>query len=81
MEVLTAYRQRVGDLRRLVETLKASHEKLFDLRSESWREQVEGDPDRAERLDDLHAQIGALEAEIERMRGELGLPPGPSGPV
>ena len=81
MKTITAYRERTGRLRYLIDTLKASHEQLFNLRSESWHEQMRGELDRASRLDDLHERIFTLEGNIEQMRGELGLPPTPTGPI
>ena len=71
MQTISEHRKRVAYLRETLETLVAHHRKLFDLRSQSWHEQLEGDPDRQERLDELHREIAEVEVQIEYMKGGL----------
>lgn len=68
MEVLEAHQDRIARLRETLERLIGLHRRLYELRSESWREQVEGDPDRADQLHTLHAQIDEVEADAEMLR-------------
>jgi hypothetical protein len=69
MEALEEHRRRVAALRDTLTSQIARHRRLYDLRSDSWREQNSGDPDRAHVLDEMHREIDALEQEIERMDG------------
>lgn len=71
MQTISDHRKRVAYLRETLETLMARHRKLFDLRSQSWHEQLEGDPDRQEKLDQLHRDIAEVEVQIEYMKGGL----------
>ena len=79
MEILTAHRDRIAQLRETLERLIGQHRRLFELRSESWHEQQEGDPDRDEMLRALHRQIDEAEAEAERLHLHL-LPPREAAP-
>ena len=71
MQVIDEHRKRIAYLRDTVDTLMARHRKLFDLRSESWHEQLEGDRDRQERLDELHREIDEVELQIQYMKEGL----------
>jgi hypothetical protein len=71
METLDTHRERVAKLRDTLDRLVGLHCQLYELRSESWREQEGGDPDRAEVLRALHRQIDDLEDEAEAMRMTL----------
>ena len=71
MQVLSAHRERIAHLCETLDRLIAMHRRLFELRSESWREQEEGDPDRAEVLVALHRQTDEMEEEAERLRREF----------
>ncbi|MCZ6749527.1 MAG: hypothetical protein O7D96_09545 [SAR324 cluster bacterium] len=71
MQTISDHRKRIAYLRETLDTLVARHRKLFDLRSQSWHEQLEGDPDRQEKLDELHREIAEVEVQIEYMKGGL----------
>ena len=73
MDILSAHRERIAHLCETLDRLIAMHRRLFELRSESWREQQEGDPDRAEVLVALHRQTDEMEEEAERLRREAGV--------
>jgi len=76
MDILTAHRERVSSLRETLERLIGVNRRLYELRSNSWREQLEGDPDREDTLLSMHRQIDDLEAEAELMRDVLRESPG-----
>jgi hypothetical protein len=69
MKASAAHRKRIAELHETLNGQLARHRRLYELRSQSWAEQNSRDPDRAHMLDEMHAEIDSLEAEIERMDG------------
>lgn len=80
MEVLAAHQERIAGMRETLDRLIGLHRRLYELRSQSWREQESGDPDRAEVLEALHQQIDDIESETGLLREEFRHVTGGEGP-
>lgn len=88
VDVLSAHRRRVTLMTEALQTLFGLHQRLYDLRSESWALQSAGDVGRAEALREVRGRIDAVEDDILRTRdklrhperlAEVALPPGGQG--
>ena len=71
METILAHRERVDGLRSALDELFALHRRLYDLRSDSWREQSGGGLRRAEALLEIRQRIVGAEEEVDALRARL----------